>query len=65
MNKRTPDLFDMLRETAPVRSPGRPQSDESIERDRGFAERTTRLAELRTLRLQQSVPADAPQGWRK
>jgi hypothetical protein len=65
MNTRTPDLFAMLRETIPVRVPGRPQSAESIERDKGFAERAAELAKLRTLRLQQAVPADATPGRRK
>lgn len=65
MNTRTPDLFAMLRETVPVRMAGRPQSAESIERDKGFAERSAQLAKLRALRLQQSVPADAAPGRRK
>ena len=64
MTTRTPDLFDMLREAAPVRASGRPQSAESIERDKGFAERSAQLAKLRALRLQQ-LPAAAPPKRRK
>ena len=59
MNARTPDLFNMLRKAAPVRAPGRPQSAESIEREKDFAERSAQLAKLRALRLQQSSQADA------
>lgn len=65
MNTRTPDLFSMLREAAPVRPPGRPQSTESIEREKGFAERSAQLAKLRALRLQQPAPADATPKRRK
>ena len=60
MNIRTPDLFSILRsEVAPARSPGQQQSAESIERAKGFAERSAQLAKLRAQRLQQAAPVGA------
>ncbi len=58
MNTRLLDLSNILREAAPVRLPGHPQSAESVEREKDFAERSAQLARLRALRLQQAAPAD-------
>ena len=66
MKARTPDLSSILREVVvPARGPGQIQSAESIERDKGFAERSAQLAKLRALRLQQAAPADVAPPRRK
>lgn len=65
MSARTPELFSILKEAVSIRPSGQLQSAESIERDKGFAERSARLAKLRALRLQQAVPAVAARGPRK
>lgn len=63
MIARTPELFTLLKEVVPVRPSGQPQSPESVEREKGFAERSAQLEKLRALRLQHAPPvATAPRG---
>ncbi|HWA49371.1 MAG TPA: hypothetical protein VG742_13940 [Dongiaceae bacterium] len=66
MKTRTPNLSSILREVVvPARAAGQVQSAESIERDKGFAERSAQMAKLRALRLQQAAPADVAPPRRK
>jgi hypothetical protein len=47
------------------RASGQLQSAESVEREKSFAERADKLAQLRVLRLQHAAPAAPPKRRRK
>ena len=58
---RTPiDVMDIVNVRIKDRPPGQPQNAESLDREKTFAERADKLAQLRVLRLQHTAPAAAP-----
>ena len=56
MQKRFPGLGDLNKATPEPRRSGQPQSDESIQRDRKFAEHAAAIEKLKKARLSKTDP---------
>lgn len=56
MQKRFPGFGDLNKPTSEPRRSGQPQSDESIQRDRKFAEHAAAIEKLKKTRLSKTDP---------
>jgi hypothetical protein len=56
MQKRFPGLGDLNKATLEPRRSGQPQSDESVQRDRKFAEHAAAIEKLKKTRLSKTDP---------